>query len=279
MPKRLLTILIPWLFASCAALNRYVYRSNPINLPGLTEKGQSRLTADVGGNIQMQGLNGLGGVDLQGAYAVSNRLTLLGGYSGRSGSDAGSNLYQGAFYPLSIRDSNNAANLHYRNNTWELGAAYTMRFGRHVFMSVSAGGGAGNYHIDDNGALYDTLYRAYLDAHLTQWFVQPAMYFKLKAVDLGVGFRLAWSHFSNVTTNYTSEQQTQFSVGDLQGKDMNMFQPFWVLRIRPHLSWLQIELQGSLNIGGNSSSTTSYNYYYLNGGVGVSIDPVRLLRR
>jgi hypothetical protein len=276
----LIMMLVVCSLASCSTLNRYVYRTNPINLPGLTEQGQTRVTASVGGNVALQHGSGLGGLDLQGAVAVTDRLTLLGGYSARSGSDNGFNDYPPYLFNITPRrDTADDANLDYRNHTWELGAAYMVRFGRRVYMSVSAGGGMGNYHIDDHGSLYDTAYRSFLDARQGQWFIQPAMYFKLKAVELGVGFKVSEAHYSHVHTNYTDDQQVKFVVNDLQGKDITMFQPFWVLRIRPHLPWLQVELQASLNVGGNSSSAaTSYYYYFLNGGVGVSIDPVRLLR-
>ena len=273
----LFIVLIVCSLSSCIPLNRYVYRANPINLPGLTEQGQSRVTASVAGNAQGDGLTGLGGYDLQGAIAVSNRITLLGGYSNRSGSDQGQNRYPYLFN-LGTPDTNNQANLHYRNNTWELGAAYMVKFGRHVYFSASAGGGAGNYHIDDHGAVHDSLYRNYLDARQGQWFIQPAMYFKVHQVEMGVGFKVSGTHYFNVNTNYTDDQQVNFTLNDLHGKDMTMFQPFLLLRIRPHLPWLQIEMQGSLNVGGASSGAPAYNYYYFNGGLGLSVDLVRLIR-
>lgn len=273
----LFMMLVIETLASCAAVNRYVYRANPINLPGLTQKGESRLSAGGGENVELNRGSGLRGVDFQGAYAISNRVTVLGGYSYRTGSDQGSNINEPylSFSPIYEHDS---ARLQYRNSTWELGAAYTIPLARRTFLSIGAGGGGGNFHIGDQGALYDTAYNCYQDSRVTQWFLQPAMYWKLKMVEIGVGFRLSGTHYGQVNTNYTEDQAVKFDVNGLQGKTMIMGQPFWIVRIYPSLSWLQIELQESVNAGG-ASSGTSYHYFGINTGISVAVYPSRLLTK
>ena len=279
-PKRLL--LAPVLcLASCIPLQRNIYRANPIDLPGQLDKGESRVTVGVGGDATLGPPTSVGGLDVRGAYAISDRLTLLGGLSTRSGGDTGRNDYEPTFAGI-FRDTNDNASVHCRNNTWELGLAYNFRFNRRVGLSLAAGGGGGALHIDDHGALHDTAYRAYLHVPLMQWFIQPAMYFKARhVVEIAVGLRLSSSSFGHVRTNYTDEQQKAFLVAGLQGNAVFMAQPFWQLTIRPHLSWLQVMMQGSVNVGGpNTSPPTSgnYGYYWLNGSVGIAIDPIRLLK-
>jgi hypothetical protein len=219
----------------------------------------------------------MAGVDIQAAYAVSKHITLLGGYSGRRGTNEGLNTYD-TFQPgpPSVTDS---AYIQYRNNTWELGAAYMIRFGRHVYMSLGAGGGGGDYHIDDGGGYNGSLYRYFLDARQGSWYIEPAMYFKYRYVDFGVGFKVTGTHYSGVRTTYPDSSQVFFSVNGLNGNDMNMWQPFVLLRVRPYLSWLQLELQCGFNVGGNAKQTgTTYYYDYVNGSIGLSIDPTRLLQ-
>jgi hypothetical protein len=275
--NRLFMILVVGTLSSCAAVNRYVYRASPIDLPGLTQKGESRLSAGGGENIELNRASGLAGADFQGAYAISNRVTVLSGYSYRSGNDGGSNINEPNFSFSPIYE-NDSARLQYRNSTWEVGAAYTIPLARRTFLSIGAGGGGGNFHIGDQGALYDTAYDCYQDSRVTQWFLQPAMYWKLKIVEIGVGLRLSGTYYGQVNTNYTEEQAVKFDVNGLQGKMMVMGQPFWIFRIYPGLSWLQIELQGSINAGG-ASSETSYHYYGINAGISVAVYPSRLLAK
>lgn len=271
-------LVIPAICAlvSCGTVQRNVYRANPINLPGLTQKGESRLTAGAGANVGLDNGDAIAGGNLQGAYAVSNHLTLMGAYTQRSGSKQGWNdpsEFGLVIFPVGITARQypyDSAVLHYRNNTWELGTVYTRRFGRHVFFTIGAGGGAGAFNLKDGGELHDTGYNAYLNTRVTQWFIQPAMYFKWHRVELGTGFRISMTHYDRVATNYTPEQQYDFAVNDLQGTNMTMVQPFCLLRLTPGPSWLQLELQGNVNLGGNSSGP-GFSYYYLNGDLGVSV--------
>lgn len=267
--------------ASCIPINRYVYRANPINLPGQLEKGESRVSVAAGGNAVLGPPAGLGGVDVQAAYAVSDRITLLGGFSNRSGNQSGANDYPPLFSPRP-RDTNDESYLHYRNNTWEVGLAYNFRFNRHVGLSLAAGGGGGSYNIYDHGAYHDTLYSAYWHSRLTQWFIQPAMVFKARrVVEIGVGLRLSASSFSPPRTDYTVDQQAAFTLDGLKGNAFFMIQPFWWMNIRPHLPWLQVHMELSFNAGGpntTSGAGGNYSYYWLNGGVGIAVDPIRLLK-
>lgn len=280
-PQRLLLAPV-FCLASCIPINRYVYRANPINLPGQLEKGESRVTVAAGGNAVIGPPDGLGGVDVQAAYAVSDRVTLLGGVSNRSGNQSGRNDYPPLFSPQT-RDTNDESYLHYRNDTWELGLAYNFHFRRRVGLSLAAGGGGGSYRIDDHGALHDTLYNAYLHTRLLQWFIQPAMVFKAKKViELGVGVRLSSSSYSRLSTSYPDDRQHAFDVNALQGNTLFMIQPFWWMTLRPHLPWLQIHMQMSINAGGPNTSPgpgDNYSYYWLNGGVGVTVDPIRLFTK
>ncbi|TDW96069.1 hypothetical protein [Dinghuibacter silviterrae] len=277
-PRTLLFLGIAVL-TSCTPVNRIVYRANPVNLPGLTEKGDSRITVDGGFNLKFDHTSTVSGADVQGAYAVSKRITLLGAYSGRKGDDQGFNdAYH--YFGNNRYFSMDTAGIHYQNNTWELGAAYMIRFSRHAYLSLSGGGGGGDFHIDDWGAEHGTPYRCFLDAHQRALFVQPAMYFKSHWVEVGVGVKLSGTYYSRVHTNYPDSLQVDFVVNNLQGKTMYMVQPFWIFRVSPHLSWLQLDIQGSTNIGSNNgSSAVTYYFCYFNGSVGVSIYPTRLLNR
>jgi hypothetical protein len=271
-------VLFLFALTSCGLLNRYIYRANPINLPGLTEKGQSRVTAAFDGNIQGIGPAGVIGEDLAAAYAVSDRITLLGSYSHRVGDDGGFEEYAapvGFGPPVNPYDS---AAIHYRNSTWELGAAYTLPLNRHTYFSIGAGGGGGVFHIAEKGLFNDTAYQGSFNYRAAQWFIQPAFYFKWRRVELGVGFRVTGTYFVKAATDFTMEQQKAFTVNGLKGNNLIMWQPFWLLRISPR-SWLQIELQSSINTGGSTSTGTAYNYYYFNFGAGLSVNPTRIFSR
>jgi hypothetical protein len=97
-------------------------------------------------------------------------------------------------------------------------------------------------------------------------------------VELGAGFRVTGTYFITVATDFTMKQQKAFILYGLKGNNLIMWQPFWVLRISPR-SWLQIEIQSSINAGGSTSTGTAYNYYYFNFGAGLSVNPTRIFSR
>jgi hypothetical protein len=267
---------------SCGPLNRNVYRSNPANLPGLTQKGESTVNVSLGGNLELHDGGGLSGVDVQAAYALTHRITLMGQYESRTGISTGYNsVYPGLIYigPYPPYDTPSGVTLRYRSNTWEGAMGYLVPMRRHAYFSISGGVGGGYFHIKDQGSFQDTAYNASFDNRVIQWYIQPAFFYKWTWFEFGIGIRYSFTDYVTVITNYTAEQQEDFNVAGLQKKVICMGQPFYVARFSPGTHLIQIQLQFSFNAGNAINGSIDYNYYGFNESIGLTLCPTELLSR
>src|SRR5664279_417084 len=82
-----IVLIISTCFTSCNTY-RYIYSVSPPNNPYFTEKGESKLTAyySSAGNDRLT-KEYAHGVDLQGAYAISNHWAITTGYFNRREKD------------------------------------------------------------------------------------------------------------------------------------------------------------------------------------------------
>src|SRR5690625_4473821 len=89
--------------ASCKT-NRYIYKSSKPNVPFFGEKGDADASASIGAS----------GVDVQGAYAISDHFAVTGAASLGIGEEQDEEK--------SIRDS--VATVNYHRNDFEIGVGY-----------------------------------------------------------------------------------------------------------------------------------------------------------
>src|SRR4051812_28979282 len=106
MRNLLLIVLSAVCIASCST-QRYVYTPSAHNVPVLTKKGDSKLSASYSTNLDFGNSdyasdnqydrNSSNGVDLQGALAITNNLAIQASYYYRKEKNYGSDNYYSNF--------------------------------------------------------------------------------------------------------------------------------------------------------------------------------------
>jgi hypothetical protein len=266
------SLIVGVCLTACVTANRVVLRDSSINLPGFTEKGEAALTARFGSSEGGGDNNpSLSGIDLEGAYAVSNRWTLLGNFSSRAGDYNGE---QQSFGPYDYTQ------MHYVNYTWTTGVAYMYHINHSFYFAPSAGLGGGVFHIRDKESdmmAPGTLTDYYHDSRIFQGYIQPAFYIKGQWVSFAFGGRISFNKFGPVSTNYDYDTQSTLNLDGLQGATMNLGQFFILFRACPWTKAIRLEFQGGIS-DGLSSNTQHYLFDDLNFSTGISIDPYQWIK-
>lgn len=268
-----------WLLASCAPIppmTRSVYRSTPVDVPGLTRKGDSQLAVGVGGNTTSDSGSGQSGLDLKGAYAVASNWTITGGYSQRTGIDNGNN--DTIFWGVPNRYPSDSSNLRYRNANWNAGIVFTQHVHGPFYLMAAAGGGMGNFDISDQGVYHDTSFQSPFNCRFYDYYLQAGMLFKVRNVDMGGGLRNTWYQYRRVTTNYYSAEQQAFGVNGLQGTALSLAQLYGFVRVYMLHRILSVNLQWSVD-GASASNRINYNGYPISGTFGIGMDISRFVRK
>lgn len=263
------------LFDSCVPVNRFVYRSTPVDAPGLTKKGDSQLIIGVGGNTTSDGLSGQSGLDIRGAYAVSAQWSITGGYSQRTGIDGGNNdsfqLFNPNPYP------SDTSNLQYRNENWNVGVVFTPHIHGPFYLMAAAGVGLGDYDLADQGVYHDTSFSTPFNCRFYNYYLQGGLLFKIKNMDMGGGLRNTWYQYDRVITHYTAGEQRAFNVDGLQGTALSLAQLYGFFRVYAYHRVLSLQLQWSID-GASASNGINYNGYPLSGSIGLGVDISRFIR-
>ncbi len=142
-------VLLALLITGCAPM----YIPNKVNTPLLSHKGESQ----VGGFI------GSSGFDPQLSYAVTDHFGLMLNGSFQAGKDSTNN----------------------KHNFLEIGGGYYRKLSERGRFEVFAGYGAGNVQASyDNG-----IFRAYSDANVQRFFIQPDVGLTTRVVDAALAMR------------------------------------------------------------------------------------------
>ncbi|MEI9807293.1 MAG: hypothetical protein WDO16_05080 [Bacteroidota bacterium] len=255
-------------FTSCNS-PRYIYTPSPPNNPYFTEKGQSKLAAyySSGGDDNTISGEKNNGLDVQGAYAISNNWALTAGYSGRK--ERGVYSYaEYNFFDSSVVD--------YKRSLVDMGGGYFLALNerRTVSFNLFGGLGFGKFSFTDKGI--DKMragYNRFHSSNIVKWYAQPSLnalpgkYFRASFI-----FKFSFLHYGNISTSYTSDELQYFFLDKINNKTLFFFEPSFNMQIGiPKCDWLKID-------GGFTFSTDPYDNNSriearsFNASVGLSVD-------
>lgn len=125
---------------------RYVYSPSAHNVPVLTKKGDSKLSANYSSNLSFGRMPGNGlknnyGYDLQGAYAITENIAIQSSYYSRHEKNEGS-----------FSNNRDSSIIRYDRHLYEFGVGYFRHLDTgHLIFQVFGGVGFGKFMFTDNG--------------------------------------------------------------------------------------------------------------------------------
>lgn len=235
--------------ASCYT-PRYVYSPAAHNVPVLLKKGDSKLAFDLSTNFSKKNTaegivkdNKSRGIDLQGAYAVTNKFAVQLNYYRRTEKNNGD-------FNINNLDS---SVINYKRNLTEIGIGYyhsLMRNSRGIFQ-VFAGIGFGKFGFTDIGRDQNNVFHNHFhQASITKLYVQPAFTVRSKknfAASLSSRFSVIYFH--NIQTDYTAADLDNYKLDSLSYRPRLFWEPAVVNTFGfKKLPGLQFEFQAGLSL-------------------------------
>ena len=218
-------IVTLFLLYSCYS-PRYAYSPPAVNVPLLTKKGDSKFGALYSNNFPGKEKNATVsrpysyGLDIHTAYALSNKWAVQLNYFLRSEKN-GDN--QGTV---------NTAAIKYRRELLEAGVGTYRRINgsdKKIFQ-LTAGAGLGKFSFTDRGR--DSMlvpYQKYHRSDVWKLFVQPAcMFISKKRTAISVASRFSILYYSNIQTDYSEQQLTNYELFTLGGDPVIFWEPAFV---------------------------------------------------
>ena len=224
---------------------RYVYSPVAHNVPVLAKKGDSKLAFFYASNLKEKAtINGIerksssSGIDVQGAYAITNHFAVQAAYSRRSEKN---------FADFNI-NSPDTSTINYTRNLTELGVGYfTFISGnKQSIFQVFAGVGIGKSSFAD---FYEPLsspaFQRFFKMNVTRLYLQPAFMIRYKnTFATSLSSRFSVVYFKNISTDYSEQELESYQLKAL-GNGANIFwEPAFVNTVGfKKLPGLQFELQ------------------------------------
>ncbi len=220
-------------FASCSSTYRYIYSASPANSPYFKEKGESKLAAYYSagdGEDNNQPGNYIHGIDLQGAYAISNHWAITAGYFNRRERDV---------YDYS--DLYNASIVKYKRNLFDIGAGYFLPLNNQKTLTANLYGGwaTGKFYFEDNAGS-----NHYYENGINKWFIQPSINFMPgNSVRLSLAGKVSFVHYGKTRTTYKDDELAYFSLQTLENRMLTFFEPSFNFQFGlPKLPWIKLEM-------------------------------------
>jgi hypothetical protein len=204
------------------------YAPNAQNVPVFTEKGDGNGTFSFQFGALSVGMN------VQGALAVSNHIGLMGNYNHYSGRNESGTL-NGEDYSSK-----------FKSNMGELGMGYYHTFHDKMVFEVYAG--IGGSRIDTDYERYDGDGSSSIGT--TCYFIQPAIGYYNKHVQLALSTRLRIINFRDVKYDSWLGTDARESIIDLQTyPTVSFFEPAFTVRVGGEKVKFQAQVMGSVPIG------------------------------
>ena len=218
MKKFLLIILIPVGFISCYS-PRYVYSPATQNIPLLKQKNDVEAAVFYAGsyNLLASRENYNRGLDLHAAYAVSDHVGLMLNESIRWERNGNSETHP--------RDS---SSLFYKRHFTEAGIGYFTDLGKSSKSQFQVFGGMafGKSNISDHGIFSGTQMQKFHNSTVTKIFIQPALIGNFSHnFSLAFASRITMAYFSNIQSNYTSEELQDYQLDSLSLSPLIFWEP------------------------------------------------------
>lgn len=257
-------------FLSSCYSPRYVYSPASSNVPLLAKKGDSKLAGYYAVNpgekatvTSVGKLNSGYGIDVQGAYAVTNHLAIQGSYSKR---------WEKNYADFNVNSSDSSI-INYNRNISEFGLGFYTYIDerRNSFFQLFAGVGFGKSSFTDKFFSGNVPARSF-NMDVTKLYLQPAILIRNGEVFASsFSSRVSILYFSNVKYDYTTEESDRYQLKDI-GKGAKIFwEPAFVnafgLKKLPGLK-LEIQLTMSFLM---TQKFVDYRTYNLSAGMVLDI--------
>ena len=198
---------------------RYVYSPSTENIPLLKEKNDVEVAAFYAGSLNLFQTNNNynRGIDLHGAYAVSDHFALMVNENIRWERNGNSDIHP--------RDS---SSLFYKRNFTEIAAGYYTQIGQNSKMLFQVFGGTafGKSQILDHSVSLGILLNEYHKSNVTKIFIQPAFIGNFTDnFSLSFSSRFTRVGFSHIQTDYTSEELHRYQLDSLANFKMLFWEP------------------------------------------------------
>jgi hypothetical protein len=257
-------LLIVIFFSSCRSY-RHVYSPAPANNPFFANKGDSKLTILYSGGDGNTG-NGMRdkneGIDIQAAYALGKEFAITSSYFFRKERD----LYPEDYYDTST--------VSYKRRLTDAGIGWFKALDRRkkITFNLYAGLGFGKFSINDKGLDNNFApYSRYHTADISKWYLQQSFNF-IPSSTFSIGFvgRFSFIRFSDINTNYDSDELQYFYLDRVNKRTFSVFEPSMNLQFGfKEVKWLRAEaaLGFAANWSTNFPSTRT-----VNASVGISLN-------
>lgn len=222
------TLLMAAVVISGCYSPRYVYSPSTPNVPILKQKGDLYGAALYSKNVEGDKFNDTinivrqqtGGLDLHGAVAVSKKWAIQSSYCYRQEKNHGN----------TITNNLDSTVVRYKRNLFEVGAGYFASPGKmnQTFFQVFGGVGFGRLSFTDIGRMrYEANYSRFFKARVTKFYIQPAIMFidDEYPISTSLSSKFSMVYFSDVNTNYTTNEQELFLLSNVKAKPYIFWEP------------------------------------------------------
>ena len=264
-------MLVIFIFLVSCSAKRYIYSPSVPNDPYFTESGQAKIAGYYSGGGNSHTDNATehqenNGMDLQGAYSITDHVALTVSYFNRKERDV---------YPQPDYNYFTSSEVKYKRNLTEFGVGYFAALDKTqtVWVNIYAGVGTGNFSFDDwgqdqSGAAYT---RAY-DSRVVKYFIQPAFNcFAGKYVRLGLIGKLSFVRYKHISTSYNDTELQYFNLDLMPHNTFRFFEPAITMQAGfPKCDWLKVE--GELGFASNPAINSNLRSRNFNASFGVSFN-------
>jgi hypothetical protein len=202
-------VAIGFFFSSCVTFQkRYLHTVTPSIMPEFKEKGEAFASASASWNEKKEDddndISSGKGVNLQGGYAVSKNLAIVGGYNYINHHSK----YEGADEPFDISSVN------YDRNEISLAVDYfTLTKKKKDGWNLLAGVSFGRLKIDDAGKNISVDYKRHYYSKNFSLFFQPTLNIPIsKQFTLSLATKMNFLFYGDPNTNYTETEIDQLGL-------------------------------------------------------------------
>lgn len=222
--KRYLLLMIAvvfFLFMQSCDAPRYVYSAPTQNIPHLTKKNDFTVAGFVAAGTGSSSAPRIDdgytrGSDLQGAYALSDRIAIMFNRFSRSENRTTS----------LIRDS--ILNIHYKRGLTEYGVGYLFpkkNAYSNTYFQIFAGAATGKFKINENGFSNGLGYTRFHTSDITKIFIQPAVILAPGNFTASFSSRFCSVKYRNILTDYNRLELKDYFLDNLSPSAVFFWEP------------------------------------------------------
>lgn len=280
MRKIAYLILFSSFLWSCSS-TRYSYNPAAFYNPLFEQKGQSNIKASYsnGPSDNASGLTSRNdGMDINAAYAVTNRLSVASSYYFRNEKDS---YYSD--WDISINGSTShtvdSAIVNYNRKMWQIGAGYAFPFkNQKSSFTIFGYAGLASNRMNDKGLKENHPYSNYHNFDSYLFSVQPALNLGLNNnITSSIITRVTYTHNHNIKTDYDGVFLHDAGLTDID--DLFYLALGYNMRVSFNsIPWLKLE--GQFMFSGSGEKNNSVHYARgSSSSVGLSVDLTKLMKK